>query len=137
MPLNNNGEPLLGGGSGTSHPPPHASSDILINPHSPSHHTQQSSSHHQTRSAAANHERNSEQMSPNLEIFGHFLMQHKYSQSLILWKNRSLSFCPLYRADLCTKNQKWLPKFFVERPLNRGFPLNRCPLKRAFSVFGE
>lgn len=56
MPLNNNGEPLLGGGGGTSHPPPHASSsDILINPHSPSHHTQHSSSHHQTSYSPVKH----------------------------------------------------------------------------------
>ena len=41
---------------------------------------------------------------------------------------------PLFRADLCTKNQKWSPKFSEGCPLNRGFPLNRCPLNRAFTV---
>ena len=35
---------------------------------------------------------------------------------------------------MCTKNQKWSLRFFEECPLNRGFPLNRCPLNRASTV---
>ena len=55
-------------------------------------------------------------------------------------KNRSPYFClqkrdfPLFRADLCTKNKKRLPLFSEYFALNRGFPLNRCPLNRAYTI---
>ena len=53
---------------------------------------------------------------------------------------KSPTFCPLkrdfplFRADLCTYNQKWSLRFCKECPLNRGFPLNRRPLNRASTV---
>ena len=37
--------------------------------------------------------------------------------------------------NFCTKNPKWSPRFSEECPLNWGFPLNRCPLNRASTVF--
>jgi len=87
VPLNNNGEPLLGGGSGTSHPPPHASSDILINPHSPSHHTQHSSSHHQTSYSPVKHRKRRLKSSvptflpPLTAAGGHHDLHHQFHQS--------------------------------------------------------
>ena len=67
----------------------------------------------------------------------------KNSENSIQRKNRSPKFCPLKRGFplfqrfLCTRNQKWLPRFSKECPLNCGFPLYWCPLNRASTVLSS
>ena len=61
--------------------------------------------------------------------FKRFLKNQKIAMSK-LYSN----FCPFKRyfprVNLSTRNKKWSPEFSERRPLNRGFPLNQCPLNR-------